>query len=601
MGRSHRIVARRLTRPASAARPARSALAPITALVALVVMTALGACTANDSPSPTPGTPSTPGRGGSIRLLSDRAFTTWDPQRMYGGQEAAIAVRTITRTLTGYPAGGVGGVAALRGDLATTTGTPSDNGRVWTFTLRQDAQWEDGRAVTCQDVKYGVSRTFDRALAAGSAPYARTLLDIPRTVDPTGADLSAYAGPYVGSGQELFDEAVKCSGQDITFKLKVAVHDFPQIVALPIFAPARADKDGRERSALDVFSCGPYRMDGPWEAGAGGRLVRNAHWDPSSDPLRSAFPDVIEIRDGIPVATILSRLVDDKAPDNTAIGLADIPQSAAADALKDPGFAARVSRPPSGTVEYLLPNFRSAAMGDSTIRQAFAMATDREAFAAAYGPGTMLPRYAVLSATLPAAPTQGPWGTPLAGDVDAARGVLTAANIPLPVPVRVAYRSSPVADAAFAAMRSRWEAAGFAVTLTGLGDNYYTTISTPGAETAYDVFRAAWFADYPSGEAVIPPLFDGRSNLAGARRGADYGYFNDATISTGIEAASGLADQTAREAAWGALDVAVAKAGGHIALAERTRLYARGSAVTAYAENPFLGGYVDLAGIGARQ
>lgn len=520
---------------------------------------------------------------------------------MYGGVESAIAVRTFTRTLTGYPAGGAGGVAGLRGDLATTTGTPTEGGKVWTFTLRQDARWEDGRPVTCADVKYGISRTFDRAIAAASAPYARTLIDIPRTVDPTGADLSAYAGPSIGTGQDLFDEAVKCSGQDLTFKLKVAVHDFPHIVALPIFAPARADKDGREKGALDVFSCGPYRLDGTWEAGAGGRFVRNDHWTATSDPLRRALPDVIEIRDSIPVATILSRLVDDKAPDNTAIAITDIPPSSAAEALKDPAFAARVTRPPSGTVEYLLPNFRSAAMGDSTIRQAFAMATDREAFAAAYGPGTMLPRYAVLPSILSGAPTDGPNGTPLAGDPAAARATLTAANIPLPVPVRLVYRSSPVADAAFAAMRSRWEAAGFAVELTGLGDNYYSAIAAPGAETAYDVFRAAWFADYPSGEAVIAPLFDGRSNLAGARRGADYGYFNDATISSGIEAASAIPDQSARAAAWTALDTAVAKLGGHIALAERTRLYARGSGITAYAENPFLGGYVDLAAIGARQ
>ena len=102
---------------------------------------------------------------------------------MYGGVESAIAVRTFTRTLTGYPAGGAGGVAGLRGDLATTTGTSTEGGKVWTFTLRQDARWEDGRPVTCEDVKYGVSRTFDRAIAAASAPYARTLLDIPRTVD----------------------------------------------------------------------------------------------------------------------------------------------------------------------------------------------------------------------------------------------------------------------------------------------------------------------------------------------------------------------------------------------------------------------------------
>ena len=180
----------------------------------------------------------------------------------------------------------------------------------------------------------------------------------------------------------------------------------------------------------------------------------------------------------------------------------------------------------------------------------------------------------------------------------AAQALLTAAGIALPVQVKVAYRSSPTADAAFAALKTRWEAGGFAVELAALGENYYRTIAEPDAATAYDVFRAAWFADYPSGAAVIPSIFDGRINLTATSSGTDYGYFNDDAVNTGIEAAYAVIDPAERAAAWGALDLTIAKLGGHVALGERQRVFLHGSSITGYVDNPFFGGWPDLAAVG---
>ncbi|HRC64124.1 MAG TPA: ABC transporter substrate-binding protein, partial [Dermatophilaceae bacterium] len=150
-----------------------------------------GACTGSpNSPSPTEAA------GGTLRLLYDQTITTWDPQRMYSGPEGAIAVRLFSRTLTSYPAGGAGGVGGLVGDLATDTGTPSDGGKTWTFTLRSGPAWEDGKPVTCQDVAYGIARSFAREQLPGGAPYPMTLLDIPSRVDSAGLEVPGYPGPY---------------------------------------------------------------------------------------------------------------------------------------------------------------------------------------------------------------------------------------------------------------------------------------------------------------------------------------------------------------------------------------------------------------------
>ncbi|MFZ1285583.1 MAG: ABC transporter substrate-binding protein, partial [Candidatus Phosphoribacter sp.] len=412
----------------------------------------------------------------------------------------------------------------------------------------------------------------------------------------------------------------------LTIRLKVPVPDFPQIVALPAFAPFRADRDRGGAGPHDVFSCGPYRLDGAWEVGAGGRFVRNPAWDRASDPLRQALPDVIDIREAIPVDTIIQRLSEDKAPDNTAVGLADLPGARLASLLADPAIAARLSNPSSGTVELLQPNLKSPTMSVPAIRQAFSLATDRTAFVAAYGPMAMSPTTAVLPASIasPAPPgavsaqpsatmlptetaqpsaTAQPTATQaltLPGGPESAATVLAAAGVTLPVRVRVAYRSSPVADLAYAALVAGWERAGFEVVLDGLGEEYYDTVSAPQASERYDVFRTAWFADYPSGSAVIPALFDGRMNLTDQGTGQDLGSFNDEAVNAAIDAALVLADPGARAAAWNAIDAQIASLGGHVALAERRRVLLRGSGVAAYAENPFLGGWVDLAAISVR-
>ena len=158
-----------------------------------------GACTSTPSgPSPS----GSDAAGGTLRLLYDKSITTWDPQRMYAGPEGAIAVRLFTRTLTGYPAGGVGGVGGLVGDLATDTGTPSEGGKTWTFTIRTGPSWEDGRPVTCQDVAYGIARSFARDQLPGGTPYPMMLLDIPSRVDSSGREVPGYAGPYAGSASD---------------------------------------------------------------------------------------------------------------------------------------------------------------------------------------------------------------------------------------------------------------------------------------------------------------------------------------------------------------------------------------------------------------
>ena len=45
-------------------------------------------------------------------------------------------------------------------DLATDTGQSNEDATQWSFTLKDGPKWQDGKPVTCEDVKYGASRNF---------------------------------------------------------------------------------------------------------------------------------------------------------------------------------------------------------------------------------------------------------------------------------------------------------------------------------------------------------------------------------------------------------------------------------------------------------
>jgi peptide/nickel transport system substrate-binding protein len=553
-----------------AGRAVRGAVAVLAALSLLV----LAGCSMRQV---TPVAPTA--RGGTLHVLVDRRVDAWDPQRIDRTEEAAFAGRTFLRTLTTQAGAGAGFLPGLVGDLATGTGSSDDDGRIWSFTIVKDAPWQDGRFVTCADVKYGVSRGFARDRLPGGPTDALELLDVPTYTDAQGKTVSAYAGPYSGRGQTFFDRAVTCDGQTITFHLKQPRYDFNQVVSTPAFAPVRQDQDTDRTNALSVFSNGPYMLEGVWKPGEGGRFVRNRKWVGFSDPVRLAWPDVIEVEEGLPTTTLVQRLIDDRGEDRNAITWTDAP-AAMNDQLRTPDLAARVTRPDSGVVDVLVPSPTSPSLADARVRQAFAVATDRVAYAAAAAT-PMTPVTSALALNIPGRSDGFPLGATASGDPAAARAQLTSAGVTLPVPVRVTYPAGEAADRGFAALAGAWDRAGFAVTLVPWAAAGASGGSAgSGPTTAGDVDLVSVAAAWPSGSAVLPAL--------AARVG-------DPARVAAAAAAAADPSLTARNSAWGALDTALVGSGQVVPLAERQRVLVRGSGVLAYQDNILLGGLPDLA------
>lgn len=537
-------------------------------------------------------------KGGDLHVLVAGDVQTWDPQLMYVGPEAFFAERTFVRTLTTYGTGKH--QRDLVGDLATTTGTPSDGGRTWAFTLREGVSWQDGSPVTCEDVRHGVARTFDRSTHVGGTNYASFLLDIPTQVTAEGLEKPVYGGPKDTRNAGAFNKAVECKDRQIVFHLREREPDFPYVVSLAEFAPRKRSMDSDDtRQGHAVMSSGPYRLQGTWDSSKGGTFVRNERWDPATDPVRKAYPDRIVVEAGLDESTILQRLLNANDTDAQAISWVQASPTLANQVSAQ--IKSRLTSPWNGEVDYLALNMKRPPMSNPAVRAAFALATNRATYVTANGgPGSGAPTWSILPPSVRPGSVDEEPEHPVQGDPEQARALLAKAGVRTPVKVRVVHVETALGDKAYAALAAGWQRAGFDVELSAVPpEQYYQTIERPDSGAKYDVFRGVWQPDWPSAGAILPALFDARINVDSSGPGQDVGYFSDPPFNALVDKAVGTADPQQRQAVWEQADQRLRDQVGYVALAAGKSTYLHGPGVTSY-EDHVVGGIVDLATVAVR-
>ena len=576
--------------------PALAAVAG--ALVAPVVAAGCSAVSFERAGSTTDGGDST------VTAMSLGPVATWDPQRMTSTKDMAFAGRVFMRTLTAFPAGpDAAAQGRLVGDLATDTGRPSKDLKAWSFTLRDGVTWQDGSPVTCEDVRHGVARSFAEPFATEGLNYPLAALDIPKKPDGT----STYRGPWAGTsgaagaGAKAFDKAVSCKDRTVTFRLTEPRGDFNQMVSLAPFAPFKASADKRGDGTYSVFSNGPYLLKGAWDQGTGGTFVRNPRWKQSSDPVRQPTAERIRYQEGVESQTAAQRIMADQKGNQRAVALDSAPPAMQHSITGSDALRARSVNPHLGLVDYLALTVGSGPMAKEKARQALAVATNREGYVAALGGSTAAsPALSLVGRSVAGHEEVDVLRSGPRGDAAAARSLLKESGLTLPVTVRVAYRSTPTADKAMAALENGWEAGGFEVELQPVTKDYFATVSSAKRTRLSDVIWANWAADWPSASTVLQPLFDSRLNLTPSGSGRDLGRFSDARTNSRMSEIAGMADPAAREKAWAELDRGLLKRGVYVPLAQYRAVFTAGSGVTGLAANEALGGWVDLARVGVR-
>ena len=498
-------------------------------------------------------------------------FDYYDPQRVYTGEDLAFFGATIMRGLTAYkysedPAEGT----TLVADMATDTGTPNADATVWTFTLRDGLTWQDGSPLKCEDIKYGVSRTYATDVINGGPTYAIAYLDIPEvdgfTKDADSGEVSAstvpaYAGPYateipnffsdeaattpVANDTAAFDSAVVCDGNTITFNLKQTVADFNYTTTLGFGAvPNPVDHPGVDTAESyvgdAVWSNGPYKIT-EYTPGEGGTLVlsRNDQWQRSSDDYRGAYPDQWTVDFGLDLKLIDQRLVQSTGNDAFAIDYTAIQPENLTSIFSDshtakPEFAGRAFSDFDPYTLYYWIN--QATVTNLKIRQAMAAALDRQAirlnlggeFIGDFADGAIKPNIGQDYV-----PT-GLWETglgqqiPDTGDPEYAKQLIADSGEAAPT-LTYDYAQTPTNDKTAAIVQQSLGRAGFDIQVNPIDPaHYYSTIFDN--ELKHDFGAGGWGADWPNASTVIPPLF------------TDEGGWN----LSNVQDTSGIADWTAQ-------------------------------------------------------
>ncbi|MFZ5816222.1 MAG: peptide ABC transporter substrate-binding protein [Bacillota bacterium] len=159
----------------------------------------------------------------------------------------------------------------------------SPDGQTFTFYLRSDARWSDGRQVTATDFVYAWIRALD---PQHGSDYAFLLYEIEgaeawNTLDPRDRNFARRSAELIRRiGVSALDE------RTLRVALRSPNHHWPAYTAHPVFYPQRASAVVREGEPYgrsgDLVGNGPYVLE-QWVAGESIRLRKNlAYWDARS-------------------------------------------------------------------------------------------------------------------------------------------------------------------------------------------------------------------------------------------------------------------------------------------------------------------------------
>lgn len=467
--------------------------------------------TAADSTGPAAEVPGAK-KGGTVNVLQRDAFTYLDPAQIYYADMLTVQM-LYNRSLTTYKVDDKGRVK-LVGDLATDTGTSSDGGRTWTYTLKDNLRFEDGSPITSADVRQSVERLYAKWATDGP-------LYIPQWLSGEGQSFRKALpdGPYKGKHlpKDVLDTP---DDKTIVFHFKEPHADTPYAVGMPNVGavPSDGKKDTAEKYTNHPVSSGPYKIE-KLNPDKSLTLVRNDQWDPKTDSVRHQYPDTFDIRFGVQEPESARRLLADRGSDKQAMSFTNaVTVESAQEVAKDAGATSRTFLEVQPYVDYMA--FNMDRIKDKKVRQALAYAMPNDQIVGQFG-GKRAGQVAgnLLAPSLAGWKDFDPFGKTKkgneGGDIKKAKELLKEAGkegqeIVYAYPNTTEYQNVSVV------VVKALEAAGFKVEKKEIDNNNYTT-EISKVDNGFDIYRVSWGADWPVGSTVVPPLFDSKAVADGSQ------------------------------------------------------------------------------------
>ncbi|MDT9685675.1 ABC transporter substrate-binding protein [Streptomyces sp. TRM76323] len=480
--------------------------------------------------------------GGTIAIYQTDDFSHLDPAQSYVS-DARLLGRLIHRGLTQYQEG-EGGKLTVVGDIATDSGTTTDGGKTWKYTLKDGVKDANGNVITSADVRHTVERLYAPFVTDGPVYLQNWLSGEGTTYRKALPD-----GPY--KGKHLPDTVLETpDAKTVIFKFKEPQADLPQALAMTGYSIVPAKGDTKEKYDTAPVALGPYKI-AEFKPGKSMKLVKNTNWDPKTDSVRHQYVDGFNITfnqdDEAQTKTILA----DRGEGKNMIQLTGtVATTQVRNVLSDPAAKKRTIQGYQPYVWQL--NFNLDRMKDKKVRDAIAIAMpsaniyqpDGGAYGGEIATGLIAP-------TLPGfEKNYDPFEKKKYpnGNIEKAKKMIEEAGAK-GKKVVYAYANTPKRQQQAVVIANALTKIGLDVQKKEIdGATWYEQVGK--VNNGLDLYMTGWGQDWASASTVIPPLYDGNQLQDGS---SVYSHINDPKVNADIAKAKKITDPAEAQKAWTAL------------------------------------------------
>lgn len=290
-------------------------------------------------------------------------ITTGDPQILAFLNEIEIASKVFTPLLALTSENEVASAGAESMNV-------SDDGTVYTFTIRSGMAYTDGQAVTAGDYAYAIKRACSPVV---NGDYSNILFVITGCQEWRQADVEADSATLPDLEAAVDEAIMAIDDQTLRITLNQAAGYFPFVMATWVTYPSRQDlvEAGGENWWQDpqyYVGNGPYKL---------------ASWTPNQEWVFERNEDYFRGTPGI--ATIVYKEISDSQTEFLAYtqGEFDVigPSSTLLPQIEaDPGLSQQLHRQVGASTFYFAFNNAAEPFDNLQVRQAFSFALNREQY-----------------------------------------------------------------------------------------------------------------------------------------------------------------------------------------------------------------------------
>ena len=418
-----------------------------------------------------------------VRRSSTGELQTLDPQTWTYGQDGNIAQDLFQGLTTLDPA-----ASTIPGQAKSWTVSP--DGKRYTFTLRDNLRWSDGRPLTSEDFLWSFRRLFDPKTAAPAVSLLYVIRN-GRAVNTGALPVTALGVSAPNRGTVVVDLE-----HPAPYLADLLVHR-----AFPV--PRHViEKHGKQWTRPEnIVSNGAF-VFGEWRPGSHVRLDRNPRFhDAASVRLDSIYH--------IPIEDPKTALTRYRAGELDV--LVTLPSEQLTDLKASYGSELRLVRQIG--LEYLAFNTRRGATADVRVRRALSMAIDRELLVQRVTRAGEPPAYCVVPEGVIHYPRRGCADfASLSGTarLAEARRLLQEAGFGPARPLRLRFRvnNSDTQRRLALAISAMWQPLGVRTELIGAELKAHQVAVAQGD---FDVARGAWYGEDRDAISFLR-LLDARSS-----------------------------------------------------------------------------------------